>query len=236
MNSGFSVIFACVVLTVRAGLCAAQTQPVPDNPPLAQTSLGFSPKGRCPSVRIGDEGILAVVVFWVPVSGIPSHVSIKSSSGSNALDAAAVSCVSKLRFSPINPPGGAEPIASWQQLAWTWAASGNPDGRAMTSQSSLSAAGQTSAPEAGTPTRIAAAPGESDTSRQPGSVTVHVCIDETGKLKAEPTIVRSSGDAGLDEAAVKIAASGSAYYRPRVRSDEVPLSGCAQLAIKFETR
>ena len=40
----------------------------------------------------------------------------------------------------------------------------------------------------------------------------------------------------LDAAAVKIAASGSAYYRPGTSFDGVPLSGCAQLAIKFETK
>jgi TonB family protein len=64
---------------------------------------------------------------------------------------------------------------------------------------------------------------------------VHVCVDETGKLKQAPTVVHSSGNAELDQAAVKIAASGSAYYRPGTSSAGVPMSGCAQLAIRFET-
>lgn len=236
VNSWFSVTLTCAVLTARADISAAQTQPVPDNPPRAETSLGFNPKSRCPDLRVADEGTPVVVVFWVPLSGIPSHISIKSSSGSNALDTAAVSCVSKLRFAPIAQPGGAEPIASWQQIAWRWAATGNADGGAMTSQSSLSAARQASEPVAGASNPIAAEPRQSDPRGEPDSVTVHVCVDEAGKLKKDPTIVRSSGNAGLDEAAVKIAASGSAYYRPRASLEGMPMSGCAQLAIKFETK
>jgi TonB family protein len=58
-----------------------------------------------------------VVVFWVPLSGIPSHISIKSSSGSDALDSAAVNCVSKLRFASVTQLGGGEPVDSWQQVA-----------------------------------------------------------------------------------------------------------------------
>ena len=238
MHPWLGVPLTCAALLVRTDISAAQTPPVPDNPPLAQTSLGFNPKTRCPDLRIADEGTLAVVVFWVPRSGIPSQVSIKSSSGSNALDTAAVSCVSKLRFAPIAQPGGAEPIASWQQIAWRWAAGGSldPDRAAMTSQSPLSAAAtQASEPVAGAPNPIAAERRQNDSRGQPDSVTVHVCVDETGKLKQAPTIVHSSGNAGLDQAAVKIAASGSAYYRPGTSSAGVPMSGCAQLAIKFET-
>jgi hypothetical protein len=66
-------------------------------------------------------------------------------------------------------------------------------------------------------------------------VTVHACVDETGKLKSDPTVVHSSGKASLDQAAVGIAASGSAYYRPYTSSGGPPVSGCAQLTIKFET-
>jgi TonB family protein len=236
MNSWFKVTLACAVATVRADISAAQTQPVPDNPPLAQTSLGFNPKTRCPDVRIADEGTLAVVVFWVPRSGIPSQISIKSSSGSNALDSAAVSCVSKLRFAPVTRPGDGEPLDAWQQIAWRWAAGGNPDGGAMTSQSKLSARAEASESVAGAPNQIAAERRQNDARGQADSVTVHVCVDDTGKLKQDPTIVHSSGNAGLDAAAVQIAASGSAYYRPGTSLDGVPLSGCAQLAIKFETK
>jgi TonB family protein len=236
MNSRFTMTLMCAVLTVRADISAAQTQPVPDNPPLAQTSLGFNPKTRCPDLRIADEGTLAVVVFWVPRSGIPSQISIKSSSGSNTLDSAAVSCVSKLRFAPVTRLGDGEPLDSWQQIAWRWATRGSPDGGTMTSQSPLAAAGKASEPGAGAPNQVAAEPKQNDSRSQGDSVTVHVCVDGMGKLKQDPTIVHSSGNAGLDEAAVKIAVSGSAYYRPRTSSEGVPMSGCVQLAIKFEAK
>jgi TonB family protein len=220
MRNWLGVTLACGALCVRADISAAQTQPIPDNPSVAQTSLGFNPKTRCPDLRVADEGTLAVVVFWVPRSGIPSQISIKSSSGSSALDSAAVSCVAKLRFAPATRLGDGEPIDSWQQIAWRWAATG-----------------QAPAPvAAAAPTQIPAEAKQNDSRGQTNSVTVHICVDETGKLKQSPTIVHSSGNPSLDEAAVKIAASGSAYYRPGTASNGPPASGCAQLAIQFETK
>lgn len=236
MNSWFSVTLTCAVLTVCAGSRAAQIQPVPDNPPRAQTSLGYSLNSRCPALRLADEGVPAVVVFWVPASGIPSHISIKSSSGSDALDSAAVSCVAKLRFAPMTRPGDGEFLDSWQQIALRQAVPGPSAGGAMTSQSPLSPAGQASEPVAGASSPVAAERRQNEPRGQADSVTVHVCVDETGKLKQDPTIVRSSGNTGLDEAAVKIAASGSAYYRPPASSGGMPMSGCVQLAIKFESQ
>jgi TonB family protein len=231
-----SVTLTCLVLAVP-DISVAQTQPIPDNPLLAQTSLGFNPKTRCPDLRIADEGTIAVVVFWVPRSGIPSRVSIKSSSGSEALDSAAVNCVSKLRFAPATRLGDGEPLDSWQQIAWRWARQGNADeAREMSSQTPPVAAGQASEPVAAAPTQTAAQGRRDDSGGKANSVTVRVCVDETGKLKQDPTIVHSSGKALLDQAAVKIAASGSAYYRPDTSSNGPPVSGCAQLAIKFETQ
>lgn len=237
MHNWLGVTFTCVVLSVRADISAAQTQPVPDNPLRAQTSLGFNPKTRCPDLRIADEGTIAVVVFWLPSSGTPSQISIKSSSGSNALDSAAISCVSRLRFAPATRLGDGEPIDSWQQIALRWANQGNADEtRATTSQNPLWGASRASEPIAGAPEQIAADAREDDSGGQANSVTVHVCVDETGRLKQDPTIVHSSGKASLDQAAVRIAASGSAYYRPDTSSNVPPVSGCAQLAIKFEMK
>ena len=223
MHNWFSVALACAVLSVSAKISAAATPPVPDNPQLAETSLGFNPKNRCPDLRIADEGTLTVVVFWVPRSGIPSQISIKSSSGSDALDTAAVNCVSKLRFAPATRLGDGEPIDSWQQIAWRWADRGSP------------ASGRSTEPTLA-PKGIPGEGKQNDSHAQANMVTVHVCVDEKGKLKQDPTVVHSSGNAALDEAAVKIAASGSAYYRPGAPSDGAPLSGCAQLAVKFESQ
>ena len=178
-----------------------------------------------------------MVVFWLPSSGTPSQISIKSSSGSNALDSAAISCVSRLRFAPATRLGDGEPIDSWKQIALRWANQGNADEtRAMTSQNPLSGASRASEPIAGAPAQVAADARQDDSGGQANSVTVRVCVDETGRLKQDPTIVRSSGKASLDQAAVRIAASGSAYYRPDSSSNGPPVSGCAQLAINFETK
>ncbi|HEX9140455.1 MAG TPA: TonB family protein [Steroidobacteraceae bacterium] len=188
-------------------------------------------------MRIDDEGTLAVVVFWVPRVGAPSQISIKSSSGSNALDAAAISCVSKLRFAAASRIGDGELMDSWQQIAFRWADKATADEtRTMSSQIAVSAAARASEPIAPAPTQTVAKARPEDSGGEAKSVTVHVCVDETGKLKQDPTIVHSSGMASLDQAAVKIAASGSSYYRPDTSSNGPPVSGCAQLAIKFEMK
>jgi TonB family protein len=237
MHKWLGVTLTCLVLGVPLDIHAAQTQPVPDNPLRAQTSLGFNPTTRCPDLRIADEGTIAVVVFWLPRSGTPSQISIKSSSGSNALDSAAISCVSRLRFAAATTLGDGDPIDSWQQIAFRWASQGNADEtRAMTSQNPLSGASRASEPIAGAPAQIAANARQDNSGGQANIVTVHVCVDETGRLKQDPTIVHSSGMASLDQAAVRIAASGSAYYRPDTSSNGPPVSGCAQLAIKFDMK
>jgi TonB family protein len=237
MHNWLGVTLTCVVLSVPAHIRAAQTQPVPDNPIGAQTTLGFNPKTRCPDLRITDEGTVAVVVFWLPSSGTPTQISIKSSSGSNALDSAAISCVSRLRFAAATRLGDGEPIDSWQQIALKWANQGTADEtRAMSSQNPPSGASRASEPVARVPAQIAANARQDDSGGHAESVTVHVCVDETGRLEQDPTIVHSSGMASLDQAAVRIAASGSAYYRPDTSSNGPPVSGCVQLAIKFDMK
>jgi TonB family protein len=202
---------ACAVLGAQADLTVAATQPV--SYLRAQTPLGINPKTRCPELRIADEGTIAVIVFWVPSSGIPSKITLKSSSGSDALDSSALDCVSRLKFAPATRVGDGEPIDSWQQIAFRWAEKGQVPGPA--------------AP-------IPANARREDSARQGESVTVHVCVDEQGRLEGEPTIVHSSGVSSLDQAALKIASSGSPYYRPENSPNAAPMSGCAQLAIRFE--
>jgi hypothetical protein len=164
-----------------------------------------------------DAGTMAVVVFWLPRSGIPSHISLKASSGSNALDSATISCVSRLRFAAATTLGDGDPIDSWQQVAFSWAS-------------------RTSEPIAGAPAAITANVKQDDSGGEANNVTVHVCVDEAGRLEQDPTIVHSSGMAALDQAAVRIAASGAAFYRPDTAPKGPPASGCAQLAIKFDMK
>jgi len=217
MRNWLGATLPWVVLSGPVGVHAVQVPPVPDNPLWAQTSLGFNPKTRCPDLRITDSGTVAVVVFWLPSSGIPSHISIKSSSGSNALDSATISCVSRLRFAAATTLGDGNPIDSWQQISLTWAS-------------------RASEPIAAAPAQITANVKQDDSGGQYNNVTVRVCVDETGKLEQEPTIVHSSGMASLDQAAMRIAASGSAYYRPDTSPNGPRASGCAQLTIGFYTK
>ena len=112
MRNLLGVTLAFMVLSASVDICAAQAQPAPDNLLRAQTFLGFNPKTRCPDLRVTDGGTMAVVVFWLPRSGIPSKIFIKSPSGSNALDSAAISCVARLRFAPATTLGDGDPIAS----------------------------------------------------------------------------------------------------------------------------
>lgn len=237
MHKWLGITLSCMVLSVWAEVRAAQPPPVPANPIAAQTSIGYNAKTRCPDLRIADEGTIAVVVFWLPNTGTPAQISIRSSSGSNALDSAAISCVARLRFAAATRAGDGEPIDSWQQIAFRWATQGNPDEtRAMSSQNPSAGASRASEPAAGAPAQMAVNARPGDSARQADSVTVHVCVDDKGRLEQDPTIVRSSGIASLDQAAVRIAASGSAFYRPDMSSNGAPVSGCAQLAIRFETK
>jgi TonB family protein len=168
---------------------------------------------------MAKEGTITVVAFWLSGRGVPSRIFVKSSSGSNALDSAAVGCVSKLQFAPATTPGTGDPIDSWRAVGFMWA------DQVQTDQTRASAA----------PAARATA-GQSESGGREESVIVHVCADETGNLKQDPTIVHSSGVASLDQAAIKIAKSGSAYYRPLASSNGSTASGCVQLAIKFDTK
>jgi TonB family protein len=227
MNKWTFVMLACVIFGAPLGIRAAQLPPIPEHPVLAQTFLGINIKSRCPEVRVADEGTRAVVVFWVPRRGAHSQITVRSSSGSSELDAAAVECVTKLKFAPLTTIGDGEPVDSWQQLAFRWA--------------ERSSAEAPRSPSVAAPTAVAPPPAQAPAARSPepalraNRVTVHVCTDEKGKLLQEPSVVQSSGVASVDQAAVKIASAGSPYYRPNPTPNSTG-SGCAQLTIEFDHR
>lgn len=221
-STASATILAALVAIAPAGIYAAQVTPVPDNPRQAQTSLGFNIKTRCPDLHIADAGTKAVVVFWVPARGEQSRISLKTSSGLDDLDSAAVACVSKLRFAPATTLGDGESVDSWQQIALSWA---DP---AITYEATHPAT---------TPSVKLPVNAKQDKSGGEGnSVTVHVCVDETGKITQGPAIVQSSGIPTLDQAALKIAAAGSAYYHPRTSPSAPSMTSCAQMAIEFSTK
>jgi TonB family protein len=214
-----------LLLAAQSNICSAQNVPAGASISQARVAWTADPTRRCPDLRIAEDGVVAVVVFLVSSGGVPSRAAIKSSSGSEALDTAALSCVMKLKFQPAIRIGDGVPIDSWQAIAWRWVS--------RPSQASVPPTQTAIAPVA-TP-EIAAAAGRPEHSPFK-EVEMRVCADAAGKLVQDPTIIHSSGDPGFDQAAIQIAKSGSGYYRPASSTVGQAVSGCVQLAIKFETK
>ncbi len=68
-----------------------------------------------------------------------------------------------------------------------------------------------------------------------GMSTVRVCVDRKGKLIADPTTVKSSGSARLDEGALRLARAGSGHYRATTEDDQ-PVNSCYPLGIRFQLK
>jgi TonB family protein len=216
-------LICAALLTAQSNICTAQNAPAGASISQARVAWTVDSTRHCPDLRIAEDGTVAVVVFLVSAGGVPSRASIKSSSGSEALDAAALSCVMKLKFQPATRVGDGVPVDSWQAMAWRW----------------VSRPGQASAPQSQNaipPVAMSGtAAGRSENSPLK-EVDLRVCSDAAGQLLQDPTVIHSSGDPALDEAALKIAKAGSGNYRPATASVGKPVSGCAQLAIRFETK
>jgi TonB family protein len=231
MRTRRSALLTCATLLAVCAQTVSTRGAAPPSVELrdASIAIGYDLSGRCPDLTQADtqDGAAALVVLVVGPSGVPSQPSIKSSSGSESLDAAAISCVMKLRFLPAVRAGEGSAMASWQEIAWKWS-------RVHLTLSPLGAGTASTTATATTATTVAGA-GQASGSSRPGAGTpeVRVCVDESGQLAQDPLITRSSGDPGLDAAAVRIARSGAPYYRPAVAT---PVSGCVQLAVKFETK
>jgi len=231
-----------------AGAAAATTPGSQDNILQAHVALAYNAPKRCPDLRPAapSDAMVAVIVFRVGPSGVPSEPSIRASSGSAALDSAAVSCVMNLRFQPATSFGEGSPIASWQQIAWKWAnPQAHPEGAAAASPAptppaaagagvaglaavaaggTATAAGLAAAKTAAPGAAVAGAGGD-------GRAEVRVCVDASGALTQGPTLTHSSGDAAFDQAALGIARSGAGYYRPAASSGT---SGCLRVTIRTD--
>ena len=68
-----------------------------------------------------------------------------------------------------------------------------------------------------------------------GMSTVRVCVDPKGKLIADPTTLKSSGSARLDDGALKLARAGSGHYRATTE-DGRPVDSCYPLGIRFQLK
>jgi hypothetical protein len=60
-------------------------------------------------------------------------------------------------------------------------------------------------------------------------------VGSNGKLTEDPTVAKTSGNARLDEGAVKLAKAGSGHYQPGTE-DGQPANTCNMFNIKFELR
>ena len=127
------------------------------------------------------------MLFLVGPTGVPSRASVRSSSGSPGLDAAAVDCVLKLRFLPAVHSGDGNAVDSWQEIAWKW-------GR-LHDEAAPSAA-------AAAPVAVTAGPAGA---AGPASAEARVCLAPGGAVTQQPAITRSSGDAAVDAAALNAA-------------------------------
>jgi TonB family protein len=68
-----------------------------------------------------------------------------------------------------------------------------------------------------------------------GIATVKACVNGQGHLTSEPAIIQSTGSPRLDEAALRLAKSGSGHYRA-TSEDGHPVSSCYPFRIRFELR
>jgi TonB family protein len=221
---------------------AAQSEAAPPaSARAAHLALIANFSARCPELKRADpeEEAVAVVVFRVGLTGLPTQASIRSSSHSESLDAAATSCVMKLRFQPATSPGSGEPVVSWQQIALRWLRPSNhaADSGITPTTASTSATAPTSALASTAPLAAApAVPGAQAARAVDTRVDVRVCVDGSGRLAQPPAVMRSSGDAQFDAAALRIAQSGSGSYHATTGADPASASPCLPLILSIEEK
>jgi TonB family protein len=68
-----------------------------------------------------------------------------------------------------------------------------------------------------------------------GIATVSACVDGTGRLTSNPTIVQSTGSSRLDEGALTLAIAGSGHYRATTENGK-PVNSCYAFRIRFDLR
>jgi TonB family protein len=68
-----------------------------------------------------------------------------------------------------------------------------------------------------------------------GVAMVRVCVDEKGRLTADPTTVEGTGYPQLDQGALKLARAGSGHYRPSTENGR-PVKSCYPLRIRFQLK
>jgi TonB family protein len=87
-------------------------------------------------------------------------------------------------------------------------------------------------PAKGFPTTEEFYPLEAKKLGETGASDVRACVDPTGKLTVPPTLVRTSGSARLDRAALELATAGSGHYLPAIAHGQL-VSQCFVFRIRF---
>jgi TonB family protein len=233
---GWQITLGCVLmLAVYPQVLHAQGTSAPTGElPEARFGFGANPTKRCPELRNtnAEEGAVAVVQFFLGTTGVPSKASIRVSSGSESFDAAATSCVLKLRFVPATRLGDAAAVESWQQLALKSTAPAVAPQAAHCDQPGTG-------PASDTANSVAVAdPQEATDRRQPGPTAaragVCVCVDASGKVTQPPVLTNSSGIAGFDKAALEL--SSAAHYRPAASTGGQPTPGCFRFKVGIDVK
>jgi TonB family protein len=266
MRSSHPVTLASTLMLAAqcAAALAQNTPPAGEELRTAHLSWKSDPAKSCPELRQSgaEPGAVAVVQFMVGPTGVPSRVSIHTSSGSAAFDAAAMSCVLKLHFQPSMRFGDGVAVESWQQMPLKLEASTAAPMVAVAAP--IAAAPIAAAPSAAAPVAATAAAATAATvaatarceaaatpavkenageggaakTAQPGPqlsrVGVCVCVDDAGKLAQAPVLTSSSGIAGVDQAALEL--SSAARYRPATSASGQPAAGCFHFKVGIEVR
>jgi TonB family protein len=71
--------------------------------------------------------------------------------------------------------------------------------------------------------------------REEGVAAVQVCVNDKGKLNANPTLLQSSGYAQLDEGALKLAKAGSGHYRSTTE-DGRAVGDCFAFRVRYKLK
>jgi TonB family protein len=66
-----------------------------------------------------------------------------------------------------------------------------------------------------------------------GIATVSACVDTSGRLTSDPTIIQSSGSPRLDKGALTLAIAGSGHYRATTENGK-PVNSCYAFRIRFD--
>jgi protein TonB len=77
-------------------------------------------------------------------------------------------------------------------------------------------------------------PAASKRAEEQGSVVVRACVDASGRLTGEPTVVTSSGYSRLDQGAVRLAKAGR--YQAGTSDGQAQSESCVSFRVKFEIK